>query len=186
MGVVQGSGIDASLNDAGRKQAQLFYHAYKDTPFEKVYTSSLKRTYESVQSFIEDGIPHESHSGLDEISWGIHEGAEASAERNAYFNYVTTEWNSGMTATKIEGGESPEEVAERQISVVEDIENSSADLILVCMHGRAIRILLCQLLNQPLTKMDKFAHDNLGLYILSYSDGVFSIDASNSTNHLFN
>ena len=185
-GVVQGRGIDASLNETGIRQAELFYQAYKNISFEKVYTSSLKRTHESVQQFINDGIAHEEYAGFDEISWGLHEGAEASEERNEYFRDIVSQWNQGNTHIKIEGGESPEDVAERQKSVMNKILSSSEDVILVCMHGRAIRILLCRLLDYPLSEMDKFAHANLGLYLLDYADGAFTINLENSTGHLVN
>jgi broad specificity phosphatase PhoE len=183
-GVVQGRGIDASLNDTGCRQAEMFYQAYKNISFEKIYTSSLKRTHESVNKFIVDGIPHEAHEGFDEISWGDHEGAAASAERNEYFKAIVNQWNQGNTAIKITGGESPEDVAERLMPVVDRILSSSEEVILVCMHGRAIRILLCKLLNYPLSMMDNFAHANLGLYVIEYSAGVFNIHLENSTEHL--
>ena len=181
---MQGRGIDASLNETGFRQAEMFYQAYRNISFEKVYTSSLKRTHESVNKFIVDGIPHEAHAGIDEISWGDHEGVEASAERNEYFKGIVRQWNQGNTSLKITGGESPEDVAERLMPVVEKILSSSEEVILVCMHGRAIRILLCKLLNYPLSKMDDFAHANLGLYIIEYSAGGFNIHLENSTEHL--
>lgn len=184
LGVVQGRGIDSSLNDTGLKQAEMFYQAYKNISFDKVYTSSLKRTHESVRQFIDDGIPHEQHEGFDEISWGHHEGAEASAERNEYLKDIIGQWNLGNTEIKIEGGESPEDVAERQKLVIDKIKDSSEDVVLVCMHGRAIRVLLCKLLDYPLSEMDKFAHANLGLYIIEYADEAFSINLENSTEHL--
>ena len=38
-GVVQGSGIDAPLNDTGKAQARAFYTRYKNYPFDKIYIS---------------------------------------------------------------------------------------------------------------------------------------------------
>ena len=187
LGIVQGRGINASLNEKGRDQANLFYQAYKKVPFEKVYISTLKRTYESVRAFIDDeNIAHREHEGLDEISWGDHEGVEASFERNSYFKDLIAKWNSGKTDIRIEGGESPEDVAFRQKPIIDEIINSSEETILICMHGRAIRVLLCQLLDEPLTKMDSFGHHNLGLYVLDYNEGKFNIDLANSIDHLNN
>jgi probable phosphoglycerate mutase len=56
--------------------------------------------------------------------------------------------------------------------------------VLVCMHGRAIRILLCMLLNHPLKAMDTFEHENLCLYLLRYNDSELTIDLHNDTRHL--
>ena len=182
-GVVQGKGVDASLNDLGKKQAAQFYQAYKNIPFEKVYTSSLKRSQESVTDFINDGIPHEIEPGLDEISWGKHEGARASEERNRYFRSIVKEWRSGNTSLKIGGGESPDDVAERQKPVIEKLVNAPESLILVCMHGRAMKIILSQMLNKPISEMDDFEHSNLGLYVLHFN-GEFNLKESNNIDHL--
>src|SRR6478736_6501366 len=58
-GIVQGSGVDTSLNERGRDQAQAFFQAYKKVAFDKIYTSALKRSFESVQSFVALGLPYE-------------------------------------------------------------------------------------------------------------------------------
>ncbi|HCZ37344.1 MAG TPA: histidine phosphatase family protein, partial [Cytophagales bacterium] len=51
-GIVQGSGVDSSLNAKGMAQAQAFFEMYKHIKFDKIYTSTLKRTRESVSGFI--------------------------------------------------------------------------------------------------------------------------------------
>ena len=76
-GIVQGRGMDTNLNDEGRKQARQFFEAYGDIPFDKIYISALRRTQQSIQQFIDLGIPFEKLSGLDELAWGIHEGQPA-------------------------------------------------------------------------------------------------------------
>ncbi|MFM8834340.1 MAG: histidine phosphatase family protein, partial [Cytophagales bacterium] len=63
-GIVQGSGVDSSLNDTGRAQANAFFQAYQHVDFDKIYTSKLVRTRESVQQFIGKGIPYEMLEGL--------------------------------------------------------------------------------------------------------------------------
>jgi broad specificity phosphatase PhoE len=68
-GVVQGSGVDSDLNEMGRAQAMAFFQAYQHVPFQKIYISGLKRTYQTVESFIELGMPYEKLTGLNEISW---------------------------------------------------------------------------------------------------------------------
>jgi probable phosphoglycerate mutase len=52
------------------------------------------------------------------------------------------------------------------------------------MHGRAIRIFLATLLNYELKSMEDFAHNNLGLYLINYSDSKFEIEKSNDVEHL--
>ncbi|MCU0382903.1 MAG: histidine phosphatase family protein, partial [Cyclobacteriaceae bacterium] len=111
--IVQGSGVDSSLNDTGRAQADAFYRAYKHVPFQAVYTSALRRTTESVKGFIDAGIRHQSLKGLNEISWGKKEGQPITPEEDAYYHHMLKQWQEGKTDLRIEGGESPEEVVER-------------------------------------------------------------------------
>jgi broad specificity phosphatase PhoE len=184
-GIVQGSGVNASLNERGRSQSQAFYHAYHQVPFDKIYTSILNRSIESVQGFIDLGIPHESFDGLNEISWGSREGQQITPEEDKYYHWVLKQWQEGNTSMPIEGGESPEQVAARQKPVLDYIlSKTEENTVLICMHGRAIRILLCQMLNLPLQNMDSFEHENLCLYLLNYTDSTFTVEKHNDTAHL--
>ncbi|MTI22793.1 histidine phosphatase family protein [Fulvivirga sp. RKSG066] len=183
--IVQGSGIDASLNDFGVKQAQSFYAHYKDVPFDKVYTSALKRSIQSMQQFIDKGVPHQVVPELNEINWGTREGMAITPEEDAYYHDVIKQWQEGNTTLKIEGGESPQDVFERQTKAIEIIlANNTEETVLVCMHGRAMRVLLCQLLNYPLKCMDMFEHSNLCLYKLNYTGSMFNVELFNHTAHL--
>ena len=184
-GIVQGSGIDSSLNERGKAQAVAFYNCYKAVPFNKVYTSTLKRTKETVQAFIDAGIPHESMSGLNEISWGTKEGQRITPEEDAYYHWLLNQWREGRTDLRIEGGESPDEVAQRQLPALEYIMSQTLESnVLICMHGRAMRILLCRLLNYPLRAMDAFEHENLCLYELNFTGSIFAVEKFNHTGHL--
>ncbi|WP_461147259.1 histidine phosphatase family protein [Spirosoma pulveris] len=186
-GVVQGSGVDSDLNDMGRAQAQAFFHAYQHVPFNKIYISGLKRTFQTAEPFIELGLPFEKLTGLNEISWGVMEGKAPGNLDNEYYRNLIEAWESGKTNQTTDGGESPEQVADRQ-KVAIDIILSHPDesIILVAMHGRAMRILLCWLTNQPLSTMDQFEHSNLCLYKLQYSyeTETFTIELANDTAHL--
>jgi broad specificity phosphatase PhoE len=183
--IVQGSGVDTDLNDLGRSQAQSFFAAYKHIPFDKIYTSALKRSQQSVQQFIDLGIPSLALAGLNEISWGTKEGHRVTPEEDEYYHFMLKEWQKGNTDLRIEGGESPEDVVRRMKPAVDLIMDQHQEkTILVCMHGRAIRILMCYLLNYPLRCMDMFEHQNLCLYELNYTGSVFSVERYNDVTHL--
>jgi probable phosphoglycerate mutase len=183
--IVQGSGVNSSLNDNGRAQAKAFFEVYKDLVFDKIYTSVLVRSHESVQSFIDLGIPHHQLAGLNEISWGTKEGFAITPDEDEFYHYMLKQWQQGETSLKIEKGESPEDVVKRMQPAVDHImRHDNERTILVCMHGRAIRILLCMLMGKPLKDMDTFEHRNLGLYVLNFADGKFSIEKHNDVDHL--
>lgn len=184
-GIVQGGRVDSDLNETGRKQAAAFFESYKDIPFKKIYTSALKRTVQSVHSFIDLGIPYESYAGLNEISWGDRDGKIVCADDNKYYWKTLEAWGKGEVDTCIEGGESPLEVQKRLKQVMEIIvSKDEEDVILICMHGRAIRILLATLLGYDLKNMDMFKHSNLGLYLLQYTGNNFILEVSNDVVHL--
>lgn len=186
-GIVQGRGRDTDLNDEGRRQAEKFYAAYKDVPFDKIYISELKRTQQSIQPFIDLGIPYEKLEGLDELAWGIHEGQPATPETKAAFLDLMRNWLDGNLDTKFEDGESPNEVEIRQRQAMGIImSHPEEETVLICMHGRALRLLMCILTDQPLTQMDTFPHQNLVLYKLIYDGSKFKIVEANNAKHLKN
>lgn len=186
-GVVQGSGIDAELNEMGQAQADAFYDAYGHVPFDKIYTSGLVRTQQSVAKFIRSGIPYESFSGLNEICWGIYEGTAHISGGNTPYQRILQSWKDGHTHLALEGGESPAQVRDRQLPVIRHILSQTQERnILIATHGRAMRILLATLFNESLSHMDKYAHNNLCLYKLDYDAGEQKIEIlqSNDITHL--
>lgn len=182
--MVQGSGIDAPLNPTGYRQAQAFYNAYKDFPFEIAYVSTLMRTHQSIEPFTADGLPTIVSPGLDEINWGNKEGSSFSLESHNEYQRITEAWTKGQLDEAITAGESPNQVMARQKVAMKDILSTDQKTILVCMHGRAMRILICWLLGYSLSKMDMFEHTNLGLYRLTYTGSMFALDWANETTHL--
>jgi len=186
-GIVQGSQIDAELNEMGKAQAEAFYDAYGHVPFDKIYTSQLIRTRQSVEKFIRSGIPFESFSGLNEISWGIYEGTAHTSGDDTPYQNILQSWKEGYTNRALEGGESPLQVRDRQLPVIDYIFSQSQESnILIATHGRAMRILLTTLSNESLQFMDKYAHNNLCLYKLLYivEEKRIEILQSNDITHL--
>ncbi|MFN0274606.1 MAG: histidine phosphatase family protein [Chitinophagales bacterium] len=182
-GIVQGRGVDTSLNERGRKQAAKFYNAYKNEGFDKIYVSTLKRTVETVEDFNGNGTEILPHAGLDEISWGIHEG-KSSGDTFRQFYEILHAWSRGELDVKILDGESPLEVQNRQQEFLKELEVNDGKKILICSHGRAMRILLCTMLAKPLQFMDTFPHQNVCLYKLNFADSVFTVEKFNDTTHL--
>lgn len=186
-GIVQGRGMDTELNAEGRLQADLFYRSHKDVPFDKIYISELRRTQQSIQQFIDLGIPYQKLAGLDELAWGIYEGKASTPETKHAFLQVMRSWKDGDLDVKFEGGESPNEVQARQKEALASIMGHPEEKnVLVCMHGRAMRLLLCLLTEQPLTKMDDFPHQNLVLYKVAFDGDKFEIVDFNNSIHLNN
>jgi len=186
-GIVQGRGIDSPLNETGHKQAQAFYEAFNHVPFDKIYTSTLLRTKQTVRPFLEQGIPSEELIGLDEISWGIYEGKEQDETIMTGFEEVVSSWRDGNLDLSIELGESPNQlVARQQEAISYMLQQKYEETLLVCMHGRAMRIMLCHLTGVPVCLMDDFPHTNTALYVLEYNGSYFEIVDHYNVKHLEN
>jgi broad specificity phosphatase PhoE len=186
-GIVQGSGVDADLNDMGRAQSLAFFQAYQSVPFAYIYISALRRTRQTVEPFLELGLPVEVCAGLNEISWGVMEGKIPNSHDDVYYHGLMQAWAEGRTDTTTDGGESPQQVMERQRPVIDTIlARPDEDPILICMHGRAMRILLSWLTGQSLAHMDNFDHSNLCLYLLryDYETATFTVELANDSTHL--
>ncbi|MFZ9236292.1 MAG: histidine phosphatase family protein [Algoriphagus sp.] len=184
-GVVQGSGIDAPINATGKAQAEAFFYTYKDIPFDQLYHSALIRTRQSIQGFIDLGIPVVTLKELNEISWGNYEGTPMTPEEGEYYRMMLHQWQQGNLDYAIAGGESPNSVAERLHRALQIILNGPGETILVCMHGRAMRIFLSLICGTPLKEMDQYEHGNLCLYLLQQEvNGGFSLVKQNDQEHL--
>ncbi|OQP57390.1 histidine phosphatase family protein [Niastella populi] len=185
LGIVQGRGVNTDLNELGRKQGDAFYQYYKNVSFDKVYTSALKRTHQTVKGFIEQGTPWEQLPGLDELSFGIWEGKESKEDWVSAFRDMNNCWQSGQCDLSFEKGESPNQVSRRLQEALDVIlSRSDEKRVLVCMHGRSLLVLLCMLTQSPISCMTNFGHSNTCLYRVSYVNGRFNVLEANDVRHL--
>ena len=180
-GIIQGSEVDSDINDVGESQSNSFYEYYKDINFDKIYVSDLKRTFQTIRRFTENGSSYEKLKEFNEISWGVNQGKSDDLED--YAKLIDT-WLAGNLDNKFEEGESPNEMSERLVKGFDKVLDDDHDTVLLCIHGRALRILLSKIIDNDLTKMDKYVHSNTGLYILEYKNGKYEILESNLRNHL--
>lgn len=168
--LIQGKGIDAPLNQLGRQQAEAFYSHYGHIQFDKVYTSTLQRTHQSMAPLISSGVPHEINTGFDEMNFGILEGQPMYDEKGIFtLEWLLNKWHNNDGNAKVERGESPNEVMDRIAKALELLISRKEETnVVVCMHGRAIRVLLCYLLDEPISQMEHHLHNNLGVSLFEY------------------
>jgi probable phosphoglycerate mutase len=184
--IIQGSGLDAPLNETGRQQAKDFFLAYRHIPFDAVYTSALIRTHESVQAFLDQGITHLALPELNEISWGDKDGSQIEFGDQSEYSLLVKAWKSGELNRSFANGESPNMVALRLQNALDHLLQRPDRISLMCIHGRTLRILLCLLTGRPVQEMEDFLHSNLSLYVLSRKNGKWEIEIHNDTSHILN
>ena len=181
-GIIQGSEVDSSINNVGDYQAERFYNFYKNINFDKIYVSGLRRTYQTIARFVNSGIQCEKLDEFNEISWGVNQGKSDNLDE--YENLIKT-WINGYLDNKFKLGESPNEMSNRLTKGFNHVISEGFSTVLLCIHGRAMRILLSKIIDNDLTKMDKYVHSNTGLYIIDSNEkGKYKIVGSNLRNHL--
>lgn len=184
MGIVQGSGVDSSLNETGWQQARAFYEKYKNENFDAVLTSTLVRTHETMSPFIEAGLPWEQFPEINEISWGAHEGKKGTPAMKEEFLNLLAAWEQGQYDARIAGGESAQDMYDRLSIFVDQLKRRPEERLLVCSHGRAMRCLMTVLQNDPVSQMKDYDHANTGLYLVDYTPDIFKFLLQNDVSHL--
>lgn len=182
--IVQGSGIDSSLNDMGRSQASALFEKYKEVPFDLVFTSALQRTQQTAQHFIDKPIPHISTPDLNEINWGVHEGQKSTPFMiNAYKDLIN-KWGANDFDARLEEGESANELQTRLNRFLNQLKERKENTVLVFTHGRTLRCIMCLIEGKHLREMENYQHHNTGVFLVNYEDGQYEVLLNNDTSHL--
>ena len=187
-GIIQGGGIDSDLNASGLAQAGKFWETYKSVDFAYKVSSTQKRSFQTISRFETGQNTIHKFSGLNEMNWGYLEGKPSTPELHKEYLRLNALWSQGKTKEKMEGGESPAECWDRAKTeldeIIKKIPNQKAE-ILVCTHGRLLRIILSEMLGYGMRYMNYFPHENTGLNVLLISPrGKIVVEKLNDLSHL--
>lgn len=178
---------DIPLNDEGRRLARITSEALKDVPFTKIYTSPLKRAYET--AMIIKGareIPVIEEPRIIEISFGEYEGLCCGKEN---YNIPDPEFMNFFDRPEAykppRGAEGIEELKVRTADFLQEIvhnKNMENDIILVSTHGAALRGLLSEI---NMIRTEDFwkggVHKNCAVTIADAKDGQIRITEEGKT-----
>jgi len=182
--IIQGSGVDTSINDIGKAQAKAFFEKYQDISFDVLMTSTLRRTHETMHHFIQKGLPWEQFAEIDEMNWGIHEGKKGTPEMIKSYQDMIQQWQVGNFDARLREGESAAELGQRVQVFVDQIKERPEEKLLICSHGRAMRCIMAVLQEEPLQRMEAYKHSNTGLYLARFDGKKFHFELENDTSHL--
>ncbi len=139
--------MNPELTPEGAAMAKAFAEAYRTTPWQAVFASSLKRTVSTAQPLCDViGVKMELRDDLQEIHYGKWEGSTAEdVSRDFHDDYIR--WSADPAWNAPTGGEPAVAIARRALRVSEEIrQRFSTGNVLVVSHKATIRILLCSLL----------------------------------------
>ena len=187
-GIVQGRGVNTSLNDTGLAQASKLAARFAVEQIDAIYSSPLTRAYQTASCAAGScGIANiPTDPGLEEMSWGIFEGQSQSPELASAFEDMKRRWHEGEHDYRVEQGESLREVQSRGVSaVLRIVEAEQGKRVLVVAHGRFLRILLASLLTEyGVERMEELEHTNTGVNYLVHDGEQFTAEYLNCTKHL--
>lgn len=142
-----GSGLDPELTEDGEAMAQAFATAYRQTQWEAIYTSTLKRAVATAKPLCDTvGVAPQLRDDLREIGYGKWEGLGVEeVSRDFHDDYLR--WTADPAWNAPTGGEPAVAIAQRGLRVVEEIRTKHASgNVLIVSHKATIRIILCALL----------------------------------------
>jgi probable phosphoglycerate mutase len=183
-GVLQGRTIDAPLNELGNLQSKAFYNSYASEGFELIITSELQRSVESVQPFVNEGIKHIVDERITEFSWGINEGMPIDELVISNYKSMLKSWASGELDARIQGGESGAELLNRVSAFSDEIREREEEKILICTHGRTLKMLIVTLMGWQIGDMERVKHSNAALFLLEHAGDGFIMKLDNDLSHL--
>jgi alpha-ribazole phosphatase len=133
---------DIPLNEKGISQANKLMQYFKDKNIDKIFSSDLKRAYETgkiISSF--HNLSPVRDKRLREINFGFWEGLDFNA---IYENYREDfdAWYNDSINTCIPGGESVKEVSLNLVNFLNELNLYENNNIIVTTHGGFIKTLL--------------------------------------------
>ena len=180
---------DSPLTELGITQAKLLGEKLKDIKFDKFYSTSLKRAYDTA-NYIKGNRKQkvEIFDDFVEISMGDMEGIKQEdfkklypeQVKNFFFNQLEYDPSSF-------GGESFLEVRERVIRGLNKfIElNKNYERVLVVSHGATLKTLLHYISGKDISTLsDEAIPKNTSYTIVKYQNGKFEIIDFSNISHL--
>lgn len=180
---------DSPLTELGITQAKLLGEKLKDIKFNKFYSTSLKRAYDTA-NYIKGNRKQkvEIFDDFVEISMGDMEGIKQEdfkklypeQVKNFFFNQLEYDPSSF-------GGESFLEVRERVIRGLNKfIElNKNYERVLVVSHGATLKTLLHYISGKDISTLsDEAIPKNTSYTIVKYENGKFEIIDFSNVSHL--
>ena len=182
--IIQGH-IDTFLTPKGIFQARLAGEILKRFPIEKIYTSDLRRAYQTA-TIIGDilGIEVIVDERIREMNFGQWEGR---AYDDIYKNHIEdwSNWLKNPVACPLPSQEEFHKFEERLRGFLEDIKMKDEENVLIVGHGGSIQGIICMETCIGFENIWGLRHTNTGISCIEYTkEGNAFIKFLNYCEHL--
>jgi len=178
--------LDPDLTERGREQARRLAEALKGEGISVLYTSPLKRTYETAKIIGETlGLEPVVEERIKEIDHGLWSGLLVEEVKERYPEDFER-WLKEPHKVSFPEGESLEEVFGRVSSFLKELlERHDGSTVALVSHTVPIRCLYCAALGVDLSKFWSFGCDNASYSVLYLDkEGRNVLQKLNVTCHL--
>ncbi|MFH1562281.1 MAG: histidine phosphatase family protein [Nitrospirota bacterium] len=162
---------DPRLSEKGRRQSQLLANKFDGMSFDAVYSSPLKRAYETANIISPIRLIRPIIlKDLQEIKLGVWEGKTIKQVQEEY-KELYAQWYQKPVEVKIPGAETVLEFKDRVVSVFDGIRAKHPDQeVLVVTHGGVIAVYLAHLLEMNLNRLWSISLKNASVTIISFCE----------------
>lgn len=164
--------LDPALNETGIKQAEKAYNIIKDISYDKIFSSPLKRAYETATILNYKKLNIELSDKIKELNFGIFEGLSYEEILNKY-PYELKEATKNWKAYNFKTGESPLELQKRSVQFINSLDKNLNYLIVT--HWGVICTILSYYFSHNLDAYWKFKIDNCGIIVIEFTKDNFPI-----------
>jgi len=166
---------DVRLNQRGLDQARFWRDSFAETRFDGIYASDLSRCAETARIVASNTAAEIQYlPELREIHLGNLEGLAMDDVRKR----LRDEWTArGEDIARYvpEGGESFSDLQQRVVPVLQDISSRHEGNILIVTHAGVNRVILCHILEMPLSDLFRIEQSYGCLNLLASSGGAFRV-----------
>ena len=181
--------IDIPLNANGREQAKKASQYLQGIIFDKAYSSSMARPYETAKIILnKNNLEIEKIDNLVEISHGLWEGKLENEIREEWPEMLN-KWHESPEEVTMPKGESIKQVSERCVLAWSEICNhqKEQETTLLVAHDAVNKAIICHILGLDYSNIWMIKQGNGGITVIDIFDDPSKdnvISSLNITSHL--
>ena len=174
---------DYPLTSKGLKQAENAGRYLKDTDFEIIYSSPLKRARQTAEKVTDIlGADYQVNYAFNNIELGQWEGRKQPAIKEQYPGKWRT-WITNPRELHIKGMENIKDIEKRVITGIETIRSRHSGNVLIITHRTIIKIAVAALARMEVPAFWKIRINTAGLVILEWKEPTGWIINNLNINH---